>query len=293
MRETNIPSEVNTSKCKGCGSCVKACPVFTLGMKDGKAFVEHKDLCIECGQCGAVCPEGAVSHQRAKVTAELKPGKKPAVSPEDCLQLLRERRSVRVYRKEPIPKDVLEKIINAGRYAPTGSNSQRVRYIVLTSQDEIAELGRMVIEYNAKFFKLMKNKAFAGMMSTFMGRKKIHELSLYGPTILHAQKQFKQGNDRIVHNAAAIVLVHTETWDGSPAFNCAAALYHCSLMAHTLGVGVCFNGFLENTVNINRKIKKSLDIPGDHKCFGAMTMGYQDIEYKRLIERKEATVRWR
>jgi len=154
-------------------------------------------------------------------------------------------------------------------------------------------LGKEIMDFNASFFKQLQKKPFALFLSIFMGRKKIRELLNYGPAILHAQKRIEEGEDPLLHNAQALLLVHAEHWDGSPAFNCAAATYHCSLMAHTLGVGVCFNGWVENSVNNNRKLKNRLGIPKDHKCYGAMTMGYQDIKYRRLIERNRPDVRWR
>ena len=292
MRPTAVPPEVNVKKCTGCKSCVKACPVFVLELKDKKAFVAHGDFCIECGHCGAVCPEGAVVQKKTVVAQGLKAGKKPAVSPEVVMQLLRERRSVRVYKDKPVPKDIIEKIINAGRYAPTGSNSQRVHYIVITSPEKIKELSGRVMEYNAKFFKNLGSKPFAAMMSVFLGSEKLAELLLYRPVIMHAKEVIDKGGDPMLHNAPVILLAHAEKWDGSPAINCAVALDHCNLMAHTLGIGACYNGWVENTVNISGKLKKWLGIPTDHKCFGALTMGYQNIEYKHLIERNSPDVRW-
>ncbi len=293
MQEAVRPPEVNTAECNGCGICVKECPVFVLAMKEKKAIVENGDWCIECGHCGAVCPKNAVIQQKAVIVPELKAGKEPAISPEVCMQLLRERRSVRIYQDKAIPRDEIDKIIDAGRYAPTGGNSQRVHYIVLTSPDEIAKLNKMIMDVNGKFFKNLQNKVFASMMSLVLGKNKVEEMQIYAPKILHSLKVIAQGGDPMFHSAPAILIVHAESWDGSPAFNCAAALYHCSLLAHTMGIGVCFNGWVENTVNINRKMKKWLGIPGDHKCFGCMTMGYQNVEYKRLIERKKPDVQWR
>ena len=45
--------------CKGCGTCVKACPNNALSLKNGKAVVDHK-LCILCGYCNPVCPIFAI-----------------------------------------------------------------------------------------------------------------------------------------------------------------------------------------------------------------------------------------
>jgi len=48
-----------SSFCKGCGTCVKACPNYALSLENGKAVVDHK-LCILCGYCNPVCPEFAI-----------------------------------------------------------------------------------------------------------------------------------------------------------------------------------------------------------------------------------------
>ncbi len=293
MRESNTPPEINSRDCTGCEICVNACPVFTLGMKGGKAVIEHGEWCIECGHCGAVCPADAIVQKKTLVAPELPVGSKPAVSPEALMQLLRERRSVRQYKEDPLPREVIEQIINAGRYAPTGTNSQRVHYLVLTSPDEIADLSKKILAFNAKFFKQLEKKPFALMVSMFMGRRKIQEILTYGPTIAYAKTRSDLGEDPLLHNARAVVVAHAEAWDGSPAFNCATALYHCSLMAHTLGVGVCFNSWLENTVNNDRKLKAWMGIPKENKCYAAMTMGYQNIEYRHLIERNKPDVEWR
>jgi len=210
MKRTSMPPEISNAECTGCGICVQACPVFTLGMSAGKAVVEHGDWCIECGHCGAVCPVDAVVQKKTVVEPGLPVGKKPAVSPEVLMQLLRERRSVRLYRQESISKEVLEQISQCGRYAPTGSNSQRVHYLIMTSPDEISDLSKKIIDFNAGFFKQLQKKPFALFLSMFMGRQKIQELQCYSPMILHAQKRIEEGEDPMLHNAQALLLVHAE-----------------------------------------------------------------------------------
>ncbi len=49
----------------------------------------------------------------------------------DALQALATRRSTRKYRKEPIGKEQLEAILNAGRLAPCGNNRQAWRFAVI------------------------------------------------------------------------------------------------------------------------------------------------------------------
>ncbi|MGA2467730.1 MAG: nitroreductase family protein, partial [Thermodesulfobacteriota bacterium] len=42
----------------------------------------------------------------------------------DILNLLKSRRSIRIYQDKPIPQDLLLQILEAGRWAPTGANLQ-------------------------------------------------------------------------------------------------------------------------------------------------------------------------
>jgi nitroreductase/ferredoxin len=293
MRRTYSPPEVITEKCTGCGLCVEDCPAFVYEMMDTKASVVRADWCIGCGHCGAVCPEGAILHESSALGKGPSLGPGPAAAPKQLMLLLRERRSVRSYLGKPVPKKVLERIIEAGRYAPTGSNSQNVLYIVLTTPAEIDHLRGMVIAFYERIFKLIQGRLGAFVMRLFAGRRVVEYLQESIPKVEHVKEVMGQGADRLFYHAPAVMLIHAESWDTSSPFNCAAALYNCSLMAHTLGIGCCFNGFLQGAVNNNRRIKKWLGIPLDHRCFAAMTLGYQKTPYQRLVERDPAQVVWR
>jgi nitroreductase len=51
----------------------------------------------------------------------------------NVLEAIKGRRSIRQFADEPIGKDVLEKLLDAARWAPTASNQQRWRFVVVTS----------------------------------------------------------------------------------------------------------------------------------------------------------------
>jgi nitroreductase/NAD-dependent dihydropyrimidine dehydrogenase PreA subunit len=293
MRRIYSPPEVILKRCTGCGLCVEDCPAFVLEMKDNKATVVRGDWCIGCGHCGAVCPEGAIRHEATALGKDPRPGPGPAADPDRLMLLLRERRSVRSYLDKPVPQKVLERIIEAGRYAPTGSNSQNVHYVVLTTPAQIDQLRGMVIAFYMKIFKLIQGRFGALLLSFFAGRRIVEKLRESIPKGEHVKVVMDQGGDCLFYHAPAVMVVHAESWDTCSAFNCAAALYNCSLMAHTLGIGCCFNGYLEGAVNNDRKIKRWLGIPRDHRCYAAMTLGYQKTRYQRLVERDPAQVVWR
>jgi len=58
----------------------------------------------------------------------------------DALEAIRKRRSVRQYTGDPIPRGDLEKIIDAGRLAATGSNQQPWDFVVVTDREMIDQL---------------------------------------------------------------------------------------------------------------------------------------------------------
>jgi nitroreductase len=58
----------------------------------------------------------------------------------DALEAIRKRRSVREYTGEPVPRQHLEQIVDAGRLAATGYNHQPWDFIVITRRDLIDQL---------------------------------------------------------------------------------------------------------------------------------------------------------
>ena len=292
MEKDIIPPKVIEDDCTGCEQCVAVCPSFVFDIAKTKAKVARGEWCIGCGHCGAVCPSEAIFYETISFEKHDAEGESPPISPEGLELLIRERRSVRNYTPTPVPEQILKRILNAGRYAPTGSNSQNVHYIILTSQDQIATLRMMTIHFYGKIFSRVRGRFGRIFLSALVGRKTIEYLKDSLPKFRVAYEQMNQGKDRLFYHAPVVMLAHAESWDSSSSFNCSVALYNCSLLAHTLGLGCCFNGILVNAVNHNRKIKRWLNLPADHRCFAAMTLGYPNIKYQRLVHRHPPKATW-
>jgi nitroreductase len=61
----------------------------------------------------------------------------------EILNLLKSRRSIRVYQDKPIPQDLLLQILETGRWAPTGANLQPWHFIVVTDQETRRKIGEV------------------------------------------------------------------------------------------------------------------------------------------------------
>lgn len=68
----------------------------------------------------------------------------------DFLEILKTRRSVRSFLKKPVPKEIVEEIIDAARLAPTANNIQPWEFVVVTDEktklvlSELANYGRFI-----------------------------------------------------------------------------------------------------------------------------------------------------
>jgi coenzyme F420-0:L-glutamate ligase/coenzyme F420-1:gamma-L-glutamate ligase len=63
-----------------------------------------------------------------------------AVSADTLMDWMRERRSIRHYRAEPRPDGVVERLIDAARFAPSAHNRQPWRFVVLQDAGDKARL---------------------------------------------------------------------------------------------------------------------------------------------------------
>lgn len=202
---------------------------------------------------------------------------------------------MRRYTPEPVPRPVLERLVEAGRYAPTGTNAQNVGWIVFSTRPSVEELRDRVLPFYKRLFTTVRNPLGRLAVRAVAGADAERTLVDYLPVAQEADVRLARGEDRLTHHAPVVVLVHGPKGDTCSDFNGAVALYHASLLAHSLGLGCCFNGFIQNAVNRDRGVRRFVGVPDDHVCTGVMGVGWADprVRYRRLVDRLEPQVRWR
>ena len=257
---------IDKETCIGCGMCVLDCPSKAIVLKDDKAVMVLEN-CLECGHCVAICPKAAVSMHGYDMNEVLEYNKNDfEIDPNTLLNRLKFRRSIRNYKNESVEYDKIQKIIEAGRYTPTGKNKQSIRYVVM-------ENPTVKIEQDAiKAFE--KLKSASDVLCNFV--KLPMDTRKY---------QFETGF--FFHGAPTVIFViSNDTVDAS------LASANMGIMAETLGLGVLYVGFFALASRMSKTIRKKLSITGKEKVVTAIAIGYPDVNYKRTVLRKEANVHW-
>lgn len=251
---------INKEKCIGCGKCVSDCVSEKIKLINGKAEYMY-ERCIECGHCFAICPTGAVTMENFRDFDGEETFDFTKIKSDELLSAMKSRRTIRRFNDKEISKEDIEKIIEAGRYCPTGTNSQDFAFTIL--QKSLPEIERACV----KLFRFVKNTATP--FSKYLKNMTI--------------------DDEFFFKGSNAVIVVSGKGDTS---SCLASSY-MELMAASLGIGVLYSGFFVAAAKLNPQILKKLDLPKGHSPVTCLVLGYPDVEYKRIPPRKKAEIRYR
>ena len=61
----------------------------------------------------------------------------------DIIGIIRARRSVRKFKSDAVPEELIERILDAGRWAPSGLNNQPWRFAIVRDRELIKEISKL------------------------------------------------------------------------------------------------------------------------------------------------------
>lgn len=256
-----MPMFTTDENCVRCGLCSELCVARIIGRDaEGVPFVspENERKCIRCGQCVSFCPNSCcyLDYQDERVPVD----KAMFPSTESAETLLRSRRSVRRFKADPVPENVVRRIIETTRYAPTARNVQPVRWVVAMEREKLVEFGDMIADFFEEFAIQNPDDKGAQVRKSIAG-------------------VWRKGTDILLRGAPqlAVALVkksHDFPEDG------AIALTYFELAAHSMGVGCTWAGFFTTAARSYARLSEAVGVRDDELLAGGQMFGYSQEAVK-------------
>jgi nitroreductase/NAD-dependent dihydropyrimidine dehydrogenase PreA subunit len=269
---------IDNKKCNFCGLCVLQCPRNVIEMLEPNSPPSLADggeeRCISCGHCVSVCAPAAFSHRSMKPEELLSVQRRMIPNPDSVELLLRSRRSIRIYKKKKIPREILSRIINVARYAPSGSNSQMVQWLVIENSGEVKRLSGMVIEWMRAIMQAKPHRAKEWLFDILVDT-------------------WDRGIDPVSRGAPHLIVAHAPKDGPFAEGNSYIALTYLELAAHSLGLGTCWGGMFQAAISSHQPLADALELPEGNKSYGVMMLGYPKSAFHRMPLRNEPVITWR
>ncbi len=264
---------INHQKCTRDGLCAADCPIGIITMTEsGPEPVDGAEqMCISCGHCVAVCPHGALELQTMPLEHCPSLREDWQFQPEQVEQFLKGRRSVRSYKEKPVERDVLAKIIDTARFAPTARNAQSIHWTVIYDPQDVRRIAGATIDW---LREAVQTPHFS-----------------WAQSIITA---WENGNDPICRAAPHLIFTHVPKEQAQMAASDGAiALTFLELAALPHQIGTCWAGFVMVAATMSPMVQAALKLPENHQFLGSMMIGYPDVKFYRIPMRKEPQVTWR
>jgi len=289
---------IDADTCISCNRCVDLCPdkILKAGVEGGIVLLSGR--CMLCGHCQAVCPVGAVeipaltSHLGLQTIDEEQVSGLPGVSTAALLQLMRARRSCRLFTKDAVELSLLTDLVKIGTTAPSGTNSQTWQFIILPERADVQRLGEATAAFYRDLNKKAANPFFRLMSRLIAGKALSNYYRRYYATIKRGIEEWDtHGVDRLFHGAPAAIVVAADQSASCPAEDSLLATQNILLAAQTMGLGTCLIGFVVEAAKRDKRIPIVLQLGDNEQIYSVIACGYSAVSFKRAAGRRVVTPR--
>jgi len=288
--------KIDSNLCKKCKVCLEICPNVIYEFKNDIIVTreERINLCFACGQCMAACAEMAILVKGLSYEKDfyLMPEKSDHEKP--FQQLIDSRRSVRAFKNKPIPKEELEKIVQAISQAPPSFPPLKTELIVVQNQDIIHWTLPLMITMYDELMSGLKKPIPRFFIKRAMGKEKYLVVKNHLEPLLNIKlPSMKAGTeDAIMRKASAFILFHADKNSENAEKDIYIALAFGLLKAQSLGIGATVIDLIPPPINRTRELKNILKVPEKNEVIASMILGYPKYQYKRAIKRELKSVTW-
>ncbi len=221
-------------------------------------------------------------------------------------EAIRERKSIRGFKSEPVPEDILKAILDLARHAPSATNCQPWKFIVL-SGNALARAKRVNeqkldegVPIRPDFKALPPDK----LPSPYVDRQNDLARGLFGAIGIerhdrHRRKEWQFKGKRFFDAPAAIIICVDEGMYNEAhhisLVDIGIITQTIALAALEYGLGTCIQ---QDTIFYPDALREALGVPQSKKLIVAVAIGYPDWDFpansfKSDREPVESIVHWK
>ena len=182
------------------------------------------------------------------------------------LKILEQRRSIRNFQQQSIPKHVIDRLIEAARWAPSAGNRQNFRFLAVARSETIDALAKAVQKEIARIRGCVREdyrEQVSRYTANFLHFSKAPLLMVpirrLGPNLLNALCGHAVVDERLAGEEACCSV--------------SAAIMNLLLAAHTLGLGACW---MTGPLIARESMEQLLGIPAGWTLSALIPIGYPD-----------------
>ncbi len=184
----------------------------------------------------------------------------------EVIRTILERRSIRQYKPDPVPRADIETVLKAAQYAPNGADAEPWHFTVVTDRALIADI-------DARARSAMGNSGIERIET--MGRAPHYRIFFGAPVVILicGEKVLRKTGRHL-----------------SALADCSAAIQNMQLAAASLGLGTCWIGLIRYLFELEPEFMA----PEGYSPLFAMTLGYANgpDALRERPKRREGTIAW-
>ncbi|MCK4823820.1 nitroreductase family protein, partial [bacterium] len=204
------------------------------------------------------------------------------------------RRSVRNFKDKPVPESLIQRVLEAGRFAPSGGNCQPWKFIVITDKALIAEIDNTSKTLLANLYRMYLNDTSVKGLAAMVEGPPL-SVGSYDPRVMFGgfgtmakHKELYPSMDAPV----VILLLADDRAIGSADLNLGICGQNMNLVANSLEIKACWVGFIAGGVNFSPPIKKKLGIEIPWYVASSLVVGYPEFKQEGIVPRERRPVAW-
>jgi coenzyme F420-0:L-glutamate ligase/coenzyme F420-1:gamma-L-glutamate ligase len=194
-------------------------------------------------------------------------------------EIVRGRRSVRVYDGRVVPRDILTRILEAARWAPSAHNAQPWRFIVIYEDDVKRRLAKAMAD---AWFNDLRRDGVPEQEALKIVEEESMKRFTESPVLMVVcltMKDMDRYPDERRMKAEYVMAVQSV----------AAAVQNMLLAAYVEGLGTCW---LCAPLFCQNVVKEVLKLPEDFEPQAILTLGYPIGEYKPPTRKPLSEIVW-